>query len=247
MLHSLSSWLIAISLSAIALSLWQRDVLPGPTQVLESVLIEPQQTDTARRVFSLQAGGVSYRVEPRQDYALRGLVVSRHDSSVWWDVVHRDWNDHLNVVDLCVIWGDNLRNDAYRQLRYWSEVFTCNVAGTDEAWSRFDPNALSNNHLLTADPRVARVLRKLRPGDQVEIRGQLADYGHDQGRSFWRKTSLVRTDRGNGACETVHVTDVRVLREANRLWRRLLPVAGVALLLGLIGWFASPHQARPRH
>ena len=32
-----------------------------------------------------------------------GLVVSKHDADTWWDWIHRAWNDHLNVTDLCVI------------------------------------------------------------------------------------------------------------------------------------------------
>ena len=246
MLHSLSTALIALSLSAIALSLWLRDTLPDRHAMVVQMQMAPQQSPVTRAAFDVQAGGIDYRVEPRFDYVLRGLVVSRHDTSAWWDIVHRDWNDHLNVVDLCVIWGPNLRSDAYRQLRYWSEVFTCNVAGGAEAWAAFDPDALSNNHVLTADPRLARVLRSIRPGDQIEVRGQLADYGHEQGRSFWRKTSTVRTDRGNGACETLHVSEVKVLREANRFWRRLLSIAGVTLVLGLLGWAVAPHRRHAR-
>ena len=39
-------------------------------------------------------------------------------------MLHRkDWNDHLNVADLCVIWGPNLRNDAYRAMQTRMEHF----------------------------------------------------------------------------------------------------------------------------
>lgn len=247
MLSRLPGPLMLAGLIAIAASLWMRHALPDPHQTLPTLQAEPLQVPDRRAPFTVAAGGVTYTVQPLYRYEIQGLVVSRHDAGVWWDVLHRkDWNDHLNVVDLCLIWGPNLRNDAYRAIRFWSEVYTCN-AGTDSAqtWARFDENALSNNHLLASDPRVVRLLRRIRPGDQVLIRGHLAEYAHDHGRTFRRGTSTVRTDRGNGACETLWVREAMLLREANRGWRALLP-AGVGLIvLAVLLWWFAPMPRQP--
>jgi len=241
MLARLPGPLLLAGLVAIAASLWMRHTLPEPHETLPALQTEPLQVAQQLAPFTVATGGVTYTVRPLFRYEIRGLVVSRHDAGVWWDVLHRkDWNDHLNVVDLCLIWGANLRNDAYRAIRFWSEVYTCN-AGTDSAqtWARFDENALSNNHLLASDPRIVRELRRMRPGDQVLIRGYLAEYAHDHGRPFRRGTSTVRTDRGNGACETLWVTEATRLREANRGWRALLPAGtGLSVLAVLLWWFA---------
>jgi hypothetical protein len=244
MVARLSGPLVLAGLLAIAASLWMRHTLPEPHQTLPALQAEPLQVAESRQPFTANAGGVTYTVRPLYQYRIQGLVVSRHDAGVWWDVLHRkDWNDHLNVVDLCLIWGANLRNDAYRAIRFWSEVYTCN-AGTDSAqtWARFDENALSNNHLLASDPRLVRVLRSVRPGDQVALRGYLAEYAHDHGRPFRRGTSTVRTDRGNGACETIWVTQAEVLRTANRGWRALLPAGVGAIVLGVLLWWFAPLQ-----
>lgn len=242
MLRQLPGAVLAASLFAMALSLWQRDRLPDRSRVLAPLLDEPVQTRVDARPFDVRAGDVTYTVQPLYRYEIRGLVVSRHDTSAWWDVLHRkDWNDHLNVADLCVIWGRNLRDDAYRALRYWSEVFTCNVGtDSDETWRRFDPDALSNNHLLASDPRLAKLLRGVRPGDQVAVGGFLAEYSHNAGREFRRGTSVVRTDRGNGACETVWVTDAQVLRAANRGWRLMLPLSLAGIALSVLLWWLAP-------
>jgi hypothetical protein len=241
MLHRLAGPLLLAGLLAIAASLWMRHALPEPHETLPALQREPLQVAEQLAPFTVGAGGVTYTVRPLYRYEIHGLVVSRHDTAVWWDVLHRkDWNDHLNVVDLCLIWGPNLRNDAYRAIRFWSEVFTCN-AGTDssETWARFDENALSNNHLLASDGGIVRLLRRVRPGDQIVVRGYLAEYAHDHGRAFRRGTSTVRTDRGNGACETIWVTEATLLREANRGWRALLPAGvGAIVLAVLLGWFA---------
>lgn len=238
--------MLLASLLLLAGSLWQRDRLPSFQAALPALLQEPRQEPADRAPFETAAGGITYRVQPLQRYELHGVVVSRHDAQVWWDVVHRDWGDRLNVVDLCVVWGANLRDDNFRALRYWSEVFTCNVAtDSDAIWSRFDPNALSNNHLLTADRRIARRLQGVRVGDQIRIRGYLSEYSHDQaGRPFRRGTSLVRTDRGDGACETIYVTEAQVLRAANPAWRSAFWIAwgGIAAAIGL--WLMLPVRAR---
>jgi hypothetical protein len=242
MLARLPGLLFAIGLVAIAASLWMRHTLPAPHETLPALQAEPLQEAEGRAPFTASAGGVTYTVRPLYRYEIRGLVVSRHDAGVWWDILHRkDWNDHLNVVDLCLIWGANLRNDAYRAIRFWSEVFTCN-AGTDSAatWARFDENALSNNHLLASDRSLVQLLRRVRPGDQVAIRGYLAEYAHDHGRAFRRGTSTVRTDRGNGACETIWVTEAQLLREANRGWRALLPAGMGAMVLAVLLWWFLP-------
>lgn len=245
MLHWIVPRLLLVSLLAMAASLWLRDRLPERGRLLESLMQEPEQHDTAEPPFRTAVGGIEYTVKPLYRYRLRGLVVSRHHADAWWDIVHRDWGDKLNIIDLCVIWGPNLRNDAFREIRFWSEVFTCN-AGTesDEAWRQFEPDALSNNHLLTADPRIARALRSARVGDQIEIEGWLSEYSHQHGRDFRRGTSTVRTDRGDGACETIYVTSARLLREANRPWRLLFPLSVGGVALALLLWFRLPFRGR---
>ena len=40
----------------------------------------------------------------------------------------------------------------------------------------FDQYAISNNHLLTDDPAIAKVLKNTRVGDQIHFRGYLAEY-----------------------------------------------------------------------
>jgi hypothetical protein len=241
MLHAVQNLLLVASLALIAGGLWMRDRLPGPEAVLPASLPEPTQEPERRAPFPVSAGGVDYTVSPLYRYELRGMVVSRHDTSAWWDVVHRDWwSDHLNVVDLCVVWGETLRSGVHRRMRYASGTFTCYYATDDgEAWQRFRPEEISNNHLLANDPAIVKRLRGVRPGDQIVVRGALAEYGHAQG-GFARGTSTRRDDQGNGACETIWVTEARVLKRANAGWRTALPLGVGGLLLALALWFVLP-------
>lgn len=223
---------------------WLRDSLPTRDRLDPAILADPQQLPTEKAAFKTTVGGIEYTVRPLYSYELYGLVVSKHDADTWWDYVHKAWNDKLNVTDLCVIFGANARTDNYRDLRYGSSQFECIVqTSSTEVWQAFDMAALSNNHLLTDDPTVARALKAVRVGDQVHFRGYLAEYSHDHGFHFFRGTSTTRTDQGPHACETVFATDAEILRTGNRGWRLTFWAAAAALLVGVIAWIRAPFRA----
>ena len=84
-------------------------------------------------------------------------------------------------------------------------------------------------------------MRSVRVGDQIRFRGYLAEYEHNHnGQPFHRGTSIVRTDTGNSACETVYVQDVEITRRGNGPWRALVWTAWLLLGIGCIAWFRMP-------
>ena len=197
--------------------------LPPFADIHPALLTEPQQVQIQRPAFEVKRKQVTYRIEPLYDYTLYGLVVSRHDAGSWLDSIHSYWNDYLNVVDVCVVWGRNLKSGFYANpdVRFTSGQFTCYVHPANlHVWQAFDATSLSNNHLLAERASVIRKLRTVRVGDQIMLRGSLAQYSHNyRGAHFSRSTSVTRDDVGNGACETVFVDQVEVLREGNAGWR----------------------------
>lgn len=66
----------------------------------------------------------------------------------------------------------------------------------------------ANMHMIPFDDRVARTLRKVREGDRVRIDGWLVEATTPQGRR-WR-SSLTRSDAGNGACELIYVCAIEI-------------------------------------
>jgi len=222
---------------------FKKDSLPSADNLRAELNKEPRQIAVQRPLLQTQVKGVQYSIQPRYSYDLYGLVVSLHDSDTWWDYAHREWGDHVNVVDFCVVWGENVREGAYRPLSYWNDQWTCWAKpDTDAAWKAFDPTAISNNHLVTDDPSVARELRKVRIGDQVHLRGYLVDYSivRNGAATAPRVTSTVRNDSGQGACEVVYVEDFEVLASPNRMWRAALKLALGVLLASLIAWAFLP-------
>lgn len=224
------------------LAWWRGAPLPERGLLFDELLEEPRQTPVRVQPFQVRAAGITYTVNPLFRYELDGLVVSRHNADTWWDFAHRDWKDALNVTDLCVVWGNNVRSDVYRRLEYWSGQFTCNFrTDSAEVFAAFDPSALSNNHLLSDRARLVRVMKNVRVGDQIRFSGYLAEYSHNQGFPFRRGTSIVRTDTGNGACETVYVEDFRILRKGDRLRTALWWLSGILMVLGIAGWLKRPY------
>jgi len=237
----LETVLLAVGAVLLTASLLLRDALPSPAELRPELRQEPVQGLTQAAPFQTTAGGVTYTVKPVADYEIWGLVVSNHDSSAWWDWIHMASNDHLNVVDLCVVFGENVATGGYVGLDYSSGQFVCYVQTRSiEAFQRFSMRALSNNHLLADRRSIVSKLRGIRIGDQVRIRGWLSEYAHTHGFAFTRGTSLTRDDSGNGACETIFVQEVEVLRTGGGPWRWLVWPAIGLIVAAVILWLRAP-------
>ena len=213
------------------------DRLPPESAILPELYREPLQVaGDLPSPFQVKVKKLTYVVKPLFHYQLSGLVVSQHRSDSFLDISHRRWRDYLNIKDLCVVWGRNIRSGVYRKMKFWNRDFTCMCRFPDEETGRlFSASHLANNHILSADKALRRRILKVRPGDQVRFKGYLASYSQPANQ-FSRGTSTVRDDTGDGACETVYVTDFEVLRRANPGWRAARPLAllGGAVLLVLL-------------
>jgi hypothetical protein len=242
-LHYLVRYAMIASLLLAAVAWWMKDTLPPAAGLSAELLEAPKQVKVSRKPVATRVNGIDYSIQPRYSYELNALVVSLHHSDTWWDYVHRQWNDHINLMDLCVVWGENVRNGAYRRISFSNDQWTCSFgASSSEAWSAFDMYEASNNHMVTDDPAIARALRDLRIGDQIRVRGYLVDYTvyKDGKPAGTRVSSEVRTDTGNGACEVLYVETLDLLGSANRGWRLAYKAALVLLLLSVIAWIALP-------
>jgi hypothetical protein len=237
----LGKLLMFSGLVLLLVAMWKVDSLP-PAQLLRPELLDnPRQREVQRPAFTARAGGIDYKVQPLFRYDLHGLVVSRHDSDTWWDYIHKEWNDNLNVADLCVVFGENARSGAYRDISFSSGQFVCNFqTSSSEAYAAFDQTAASNNHLLTTDAGIAKRIRNTRIGDQIHFTGNLVEYSHNVGAGFRRGTSTVRTDTGNGACETVFLESFEIIAPGGGPWPMLVKVAIGMMIVGVLLWFAAP-------
>ena len=237
----LSSILIVVSAAVLLVSFWNRNELPGNVDVVSRLADEPRQTRTDKRPFDLFFNNVDYRVRPQYDYDITGMVVSFRHHKQEYSRMHARAKDHLNMLDLCVIWGDNPHNERLNKISFWNGIFTCNVKTRDQqAWDAFNMDQLSNNHLLSDDEFIRGQVKKIRIGDQIRVRGYLASYS-SAGISE-RGTSTTRTDTGDGACETIYVEDFEIVRAATSNWRIAMWASLALLLAGLGLHFRKPYK-----
>lgn len=233
--------LIVVSFAWLLVSFWNRNDLPGDIDYVPALANEPQQTPARERPFDVQFNDVEYRVEPEYAYDITGMVVSYRHHHEDNSRMHALAKDHLNMLDVCVIWGDNPANERLDKISFWNGLFTCNVKTRDQrAWDAFDMDQLSNNHLLSDDEFIRRQVKKIRVGDQIRVRGYLASYTSD-GISK-RGTSTTRTDTGNGACETIFVDDFEIVEAARSKWRMSMWASLAILALGLFVHFSRPFR-----
>ena len=207
-------WVTLALLVVLFVSCRQKGDLPERSAILPELMSEPVQTDTRRDDFVMSYRGSSIRVQPVAEYEIWGLVVSHNNIESIADIYHD--SSSVDTKDLCVIWGNNLRGDDYQRVDFWSGPWTCYYRFPGGV--SFDGSALSNSHLITDQERLRKALADVRVGDQIRFSGALVNYQAEDWGDFWRRSSTVRTDGGNGACEVVFFEELEVLRAGTPGW-----------------------------
>jgi hypothetical protein len=242
-LHSVARFLMTGGLLVAIAGWWMKDALPDPAKLQLEELEEPVQKSVRKPPIDTQVNGVDYRIQPRYAYELNAVVVSLHHSDTWWDYAHKEWGDNVNIMDLCVAWGDSVRSGAYRDVSFSNNQWECHWSYSSErAMKLFKNEQVSNNHIVTDDPAIAKALRNIHLGDQIRLRGYLVDYTiFKDGRPLGtRVSSEMRTDSGPGACEVLYIDGFDKVGSPNRGWRVTQWAGLVALLLGLVLWMLLP-------
>lgn len=201
---------------------------------------DPVQTDLSEsqkgKEIVARMGKYEYRVKPLFNYEINGLVVTDYNSENWLDIRHE--NDPGNIKDICVVWGENINNGSYQKVKFSSGEFTCFYRWSRPLEKEFSGHLLSNNHLIPQNGEVAEKIRNSKIGDQVKIKGVLADYSVyvDGNEIFTRKTSTSRDDVRNGACEIIYVVDFEVIRQNPLNFKNFTKTFGrISLSSGLLG------------
>lgn len=213
---------------------WQRGKVSA-SSMLPALQQEPQQTATQEKPFQFTYRKRTYDVKPVANYKLWGYVVSHNDISSFSDIYHT--KDSVDTKDLCVIWGPNVKDNQFHKVSFRSGSWTCYFRYPGGV--RFSKSHLSNNHLVTDDAAVRRLISKVRVGDQVKFEGMLVNYKDSRRKYNWRKSSTTRKDTGNTACEVVFVRNLEILKRGTPFWYFLASVSFWLLVLAGLGKFAA--------
>ena len=68
----------------------------------------------------------------------------------------------------------------------------------------------ANMHIIPANDDVAKVLKQINSGDLIELSGHLVNINSTSDSWYWR-SSTTRYDTGNGACEVILVSSLRII------------------------------------
>jgi hypothetical protein len=160
---------------------------------------QPRQQDIAPLQFALD----DYQLTRRARFEIRARVLSK-------EPYYLRRESDLSPLDLALGWGvmsDEAvldRIDISQSGRWYFTRYEYPAPLPD---ARITANS-SNMHMIPARKSIERQLKDLRPGNIVVLEGYLVDVDHPSG---WRwRTSLSRTDTGNGACEIVYVESITV-------------------------------------
>lgn len=196
------------SLSVVALLVlgWFAYVrMTAPITYPPGVLVSAEPSQTALQLTDSDFDSGSFHLKPLARFALDARVLHRK-------IYRYDKQAALVPVDLAVGWGAMSDQAVLDQLQisqsarfFWYE------------WQHNPPPIPQNEitahatnlHLIPANPAIAKACRALRVGELIHLRGLLVeatapDFG------TWR-SSLSRTDSGNGACELVWVEELHDL------------------------------------
>jgi hypothetical protein len=231
-----------ISLLVMIVSFTKRNTFDEELTLLNQLKTEPLQTKIEVPEFAATYNDEHFIVMPKYDYELNGLVVSYrlHDADGGM-MLHALNKDHLNVADYCVVWGESANPALLNQFDFSNGQFTCQYSTqSQDAWQAFNNQQLSNNHLLALDDEVRETIGDITIGDQITIKGWLAHYKNPMG--YERGTSTVRTDSGNGACETIFVNEISILQPMHGFWRQLLSFSFGAFLICLFLYVKAPYE-----
>jgi len=167
------------------------------------IAADPVQSDPLPNEATFDCG--PFHLLPLAQFALEARVLHRK-------IYRFDRQAALAPVDLAVGWGPMSDQRVLDQLRisqsarfFWYEW---------KGVPPLEPNEIvthaTNLHLIPSDDAIAARCKSLRAGELIHLSGKLVQ-ATGPGIGTWR-SSLNRTDSGNGACELVWVEELEELR-----------------------------------
>ena len=195
----MKSFWLAVAIFAVILA-WR--YFHDPIQYPPGVLIPTEPEQTATDDPPLHRG--VFDIRPLAHFTVDARILHRK-------VYRWDRQAALVPVDLALGWGPMSDQHVLDQLKitqsmrfYWFEYKMPPPIAKEEIISHS-----TNVHVIPASPQIAAECKSLRTGALVHLSGDLVE-ATAPGLGTWR-SSLSRTDTGNGACELMLVKEVSIL------------------------------------
>lgn len=196
-----------------------------------SVLEDPVQvnyTEEQRKektfVYKSLLNGNKITLIPVADYKISGLVVATNR----FFLIKTEFFDSAALYDIGISWG------RLGDKKFYKKYFECfsrknEVTGARMLWTHYKtldmPVTLdyatshwSHTHVVPANNNIMGAMLRVHEWDKIEMEGMLVDMEYEnpkKRRKYFSHTSMSRTDsdpgdRGNGSCEVMYVTKVKL-------------------------------------
>jgi hypothetical protein len=190
--------LLAIVLAGTAYWYFHRPITYPPGVLISS---DPQQLDLVGDNSVIEYG----------NFHLKPLAHLSLDARVLHQKIYRyDRQAALVPVDLALGWGPMSDQSVLNELKitqsmrfYWYEYKSPPPIPPDQIVSHS-----TNLHVIPATTEIASRCKSLRTGSLIHLNGELVEVT-GPGIANWR-SSLSRTDTGNGACELMWVKELSI-------------------------------------
>ncbi|MDK2951828.1 MAG: hypothetical protein PWQ77_1493 [Kosmotogales bacterium] len=162
----------------------------------------PIQSDTSEKPFIIEKEGNKYEITPLKEYTLSGLVISKRSYS--------DYGSRLVPYDFLFVWGELIEEDNRKGIDFWQNnrwyYFRINAS----KWNLdFIQNRSANVHLLPKNENILKTLQFVPKYEKAVFIGKLISIRGIDDNFSW-KSSLSRSDAGDGACELMYVEKIIV-------------------------------------
>ncbi|MGI5880250.1 MAG: hypothetical protein ACOX6L_06610 [Syntrophomonadaceae bacterium] len=137
------------------------------------------------------------------EYSVAGVIKSKKKYS-------SDYPSQVSVYDFALVWGDLNKKEIDQHIKYSQSGRWCHYRFSYDSPvnDKYISNHSANVHLIHKDEEILKKLKRSRKNHYVRLEGYLVSVNFPDGP--WR-SSLSRTDTGNGACEIMYVTSVKII------------------------------------
>lgn len=121
-----------------------------------------------------------------------------------------DYPAQVSQYDLALAWGDLNREDIDATITYGQSgrFYSYRWSPETPVSPAYIGSHSANVHLIHSDRSTLKQIRAIDKDDHIRLQGYLVQVNFPSGA--WR-SSLTRNDSGNGACEILYVTGVKML------------------------------------
>jgi len=201
--------LIVVAFAAILLS--NSCGAPAPSGTDESPIdpsAEPvQEMVEGGKPITIEKGGWTFKLVPRASYSIQGEVLSKEN-------YYGGVPGIISPCDLALVFGELYSSGLYKEIDwsqsgrwYWWRYGASFPRQDDRYIARWS----SNNHIIPATPSLKKAARSAEEGDLVVLEGYLVAISANKGsQTYAWNSSLSRSDTGDGSCEVLYLTKMRI-------------------------------------